>query len=69
MDRLDVTLATKYEQNGETKNRYQKVGAAFPMKNGSGGFSIKLDHAICVVPGVTELVLFAPKAKDEGVAF
>jgi hypothetical protein len=63
-ERLDVLVATKYEQNGESKSRFTRVGAAFPTKN--GGWSLKFDMPVTVVPGMADLVLFPPKPKNEG---
>lgn len=62
-DRLDVLVVTKYQDKatGEDKNRWTKVGAAFSTK--TGGWSIKLDLPVVIVPGVSDLVLAVPKAK------
>lgn len=63
-DRLDVLVVTKYQKNGEEKSRYAKVGAAFSTKN--GGWSVKFDGPTVIVPGISDLVLFPPREKDEG---
>lgn len=68
-DRLEVLVVTKYEKNGESKSRYQRAGAAFSTKN--GGWSIKLDGPIVIVPGVNDLVLFPPREQggNDGPSF
>jgi hypothetical protein len=67
-ERLDVLIATKYQQNGEEKSRFTRVGAAFPTKN--GGWSLKFDMPVTVVPGMADLVMFPPKPKgDQGGGF
>lgn len=70
-ERLDVLIASKYQQNGQEKTRYQRVGAAFPTKN--GGWSVKFDAPTVIVPGMADLVMFPPKPKgdrdSEGIPF
>ena len=64
-DRLDACIVTKYadKTSGEEKNRWTKVGAAFPTK--TGGWSIKFDMPVVIVPGVADLVLAVPKPKAD----
>lgn len=66
-ERLDVLIATKYQKDGQEKTRYQRVGAAFSTKN--GGWSVKFDAPTVVVPGISDLVLFPPREKNEGGGF
>lgn len=61
-ERLDVLVVTKYQQNGEEKSRFSRCGAAFSTKN--GGWSLKFDGPVVIVPGVNDLVMFPPKPKD-----
>jgi hypothetical protein len=62
-ERLDVLVVTKYQMNGEEKSRFSRAGAAFSTKN--GGWSLKFDGPVVIVPGVNDLVLFPPKPKGE----
>ena len=57
--RWDVCTARDYEQNGEKKTAWTRLGVAFEGKNGS--ISIHLDG----VPVNGKLTLFEPKEKDE----
>lgn len=74
-DYLEVNIVSKYKtKDGEEKNRWVKVGVAFPMKNGPG-YSLRLDFPIVSLPGVSDLVLApkkdfdGPKKKNDDVAF
>jgi hypothetical protein len=63
-DRWDALVASKYkDREGNEKTRYIKVGALFPTKN--GGFSLRTDIPVTVVPGVADLVFFPPKPKED----
>jgi hypothetical protein len=63
-DRLDALIASKYQdREGNEKSRYARCGALFPTKN--GGWSLKLDFPIVVVPGQSDLVFFPPKPKED----
>lgn len=64
-DRLDAMIVTKYQDKatGEDKNRWTKVGAAFATK--SGGWTLKIDMPIVLVPGMADLVLAIPKPKQD----
>ncbi len=63
-DYLTVSLVSKDQKHPDKKPRWSKVGAAFPNK--LGGYNIVLDHSICIVPGVTDLVIATPLQKDGG---
>jgi hypothetical protein len=62
-ERLEVLVVTKYEKNGESKSRFSRAGAAFPTKN--GGWSLKFDGPVVIVPGVNDLVLFPPREQGQ----
>jgi hypothetical protein len=40
-DKYDLLITEDYEKNGEKKTAFNKVGVAFPMRNGDG-FVVKL---------------------------
>ncbi len=61
-ERLDVLISREYEQNGEKKNAYTRVGVAFATRN--GGWSVKLEAIPAPKDGVFEFVMFPPKAQD-----
>ncbi|KIT16586.1 hypothetical protein [Jannaschia aquimarina] len=63
MARYNLTIPVTYTQNGQEKTRYQRVGTIFEnvRDNGDTLLSVKLDFPV----GVTELVGFLPKPKDE----
>lgn len=58
---LNAFVSETFEQNGQEKTRYTKVGVAFPHKE-RGGFSIKIASGIAVSG---ELILFPPSEKDQ----
>jgi len=65
MAHYNLTVPVQYDDNGTTKTRYQRVGVVFEnTRQGSGEkfLSLKLDFPV----GVTEMVAFTPKAKDNG---
>lgn len=57
----DVVIGTEYQQNGETKKRWTKVGAAFTGEKGT--ISFKLDFIPAKLEG-TFFYLFKPEKKD-----
>ena len=68
MTHYNLTVPVQYDDNGTTKTRYPRVGVAFEntrQETGDKFLSIKLDFPV----GVTELVAFLPKAKDDGEGF
>jgi hypothetical protein len=66
---FDVVLATKWknEKSGKEGTSYTTVGSAFAL--GKGGYAIRPKHAVVMVPGVTELMLFPPKTEGESTGF
>ena len=63
MTRYNLTVPVTFTQNGQEKTRYQRVGTVFEnlRDNGDKLLSIKLDFPV----GVTELVAFPPKDRDD----
>jgi uncharacterized protein (DUF736 family) len=59
-----VNVPVAYEENGQKKTTFRRVGAAFENKNREGEtfLTVKLDFPV----GATELVCFLPKAKENG---
>jgi hypothetical protein len=57
---LNVFTVEEYEANGKTQNRWTKIGAAFPHKEGSG-FSIELR----AFPIDGHLVVLPPDPADD----
>lgn len=57
----DVSTVTEYEQGGEKKSRWTRVGVAFPLKN-KEGFQIILE----ALPVNGKLVMMPPREKTEG---
>ena len=65
MERLDVLTVREYEQGGEKKTAWTRVGVFFPAKDGVGG-TIQLD----ALPIGGKLILKAPRPRnDSGVNF
>ena len=62
MKTYNIVNGTKYEQNGEEKMNWQKVGTLF--KNDKGGYSIKMD-SIPVGEWNGSLICFENKPKEE----
>lgn len=56
---FDVCVPVQYDQNGEKKTKFVKIGIAFEGKKDSVGFVIKLD----ALPIGNTLVLTVPKEK------
>lgn len=59
--RYEVKTTSEYEQNGEKKTRWTKIGVGFPLKNGEG-FSILLD----ALPVNGKLVMMPPREREDG---
>ena len=59
---LQVSIIVPPPKEG-MKPRWLKVGAAFPNK--LGGYSLKLDCPITIVPGMTDIVLAPPFDKNK----
>lgn len=57
----EVKTVSEYEQNGQKKTRWTKVGVAFPLRNGDG-FSIILD----ALPTNGKLVMMPPREREGG---
>jgi hypothetical protein len=57
----DVVVGIEYQQNGETKKRWTKVGSAFT--NEKGQVSFKLDFVPARLEG-TFFNLFKPEKKE-----
>jgi hypothetical protein len=55
----EVSTVTEYEQNGEKKSRWTRVGVAFPLKN-KDGFQLILE----ALPTNGKLVMLPPREKD-----
>ena len=55
-----ATVPVKFNDNGQERTRFQRVGAMFcnTRDDGSVIFNLKLDFPI----GATELVMFEPKS-------
>jgi hypothetical protein len=62
---FNVVLATKWknEKSGKEGTSYLTVGDAFAISK--GGYSLRIKHAVTIVPGVTEMVLFPPKGESD----
>lgn len=58
-ERLDVLAVREYEQGGEKKTAWTRIGVFFPAKDGVGG-TIQLD----ALPINGKLILKTPKARD-----
>lgn len=57
----EVSTVSEYEQNGEKKTRWTRVGVLFPLKN-KDGFQIILE----ALPVNGKLVAMPPREKDRG---
>lgn len=69
-DQFDViAVAGTYEKDGEEKNRFVRVGVAFPPKDGkAGGWTLKLDALPLTVDGqATLLIRKREEKKSEGI--
>ncbi|WP_299155139.1 hypothetical protein [uncultured Tateyamaria sp.] len=57
-----ATVPVKFNDNGQDRTRFQRVGVMFrnTRQDGSEVFSLKLDFPVAV----DELVMFPPSAKD-----
>ena len=66
-ERLDALMTRPYQQNGETKTSYTKIGVAFPTKN--GGFRVKLETlpTASMYDGKVEtsFILLPPRERDQ----
>lgn len=64
MTHYTVNVPVAYEENGQKKTTFRRVGAAFENKTREGEtfLTVKLDFPV----GATELVCFLPKAKENG---
>lgn len=64
---FDVVLATKWknETSGKEGTSYTTVGGAYALSK--GGFAIRPKHAIVLVPGTTDLMLFPHQEKEPGL--
>lgn len=60
-ERLDAVSVR--ESNG--KSYFTKIGAAFPAKNGGGGYSLLLDAMPAPVDGQFKILLMVPKPRDD----
>ncbi len=62
MTHYTVNVPVAYEENGQKKTSFRRVGAAFENRNRDGEtfLTVKLDFPV----GATELVCFLPKAKE-----
>ena len=66
-ERLDALMTRSYQQNGETKTSYTKVGVAFPLDG--GGFRLKLEAlpVPTIYDGKVEcsMLLVPPRERDQ----
>lgn len=66
-ERLDALMTRTYQQNGENKTSYTKVGVAFPLDG--GGFRLKLEAL--PVPTIYDnkvecsMLLVPPRERDQ----
>lgn len=63
-DRYDAMSARKYEQNGETKTAYTRIGTAFKNRSGDG-YTVRLEAMPAPTDGQFTILLFPPKPRDE----
>ena len=59
--RLDVLTVREYEQNGEKKSAWTRIGVAFQSKDGSGW-----DLILDALPMSGKVFMREPKARDNG---
>lgn len=60
----EAKTVVEYDQGGQKKSRWTKIGVAFPNKNGDGGFVVHLD----AVPVNGKLVIMPPRDReDQGI--
>lgn len=61
--RLDACLVTRFtDRDGKEGSRWLNIGVAFT--NRLGGWNVKADHPLTLIPGVSELVLCEPRERD-----
>ncbi len=64
--RYSVVAPHTYEHNDEERTEWTRVGRAFPSKDGSGGFTMKLRAMPAAVDGEFTLVIKEDKERDDG---
>lgn len=60
---FEVVETNKYTKDGEERTSWDRAGMAFERKK--GGFNLRLNRVVTIVPGVNELVLMPPRAKGD----
>lgn len=64
---VHVTIPYTDKNTGNKKSKWNRAGAAFPNK--LGGYNIVFDGPVTIVPGLNELLLAAPRPKQDATDF